>query len=237
VSTIWHDLECGGYVEDLRLWRSLADECAGPVLDVGVGTGRVTLDLARRGHHVTALDRDGALLSELARRARGLSVETVVADARDFHLGRRFALCLVPMQTIQLLPDAGARADFLRCAREHLEAGGLLAIAISEELDLYEVRDGAPGPIPDMRELDGIVYASHPTAVRADGAGFVLERRRETISARGQRTVEYDAVHLEKLTAGALEREAAAAGFVAEDAELIPATDDYTGSTVVMLRG
>jgi SAM-dependent methyltransferase len=235
VSAIWHDLECGGYVEDLELWRSLADQRGDPVLDVGAGTGRVTLDLAHRGHQVIALDQDAGLLAELRSRARGLSVETVVADARDFDLGRRVPLCLVPMQTIQLLPDRAGRAAFLRCARSHLHSGGLLAIAISETLDLYEVLDGVPAPVPDMRELDGVVYASHPTAVRADRGGFVLERRRETISPRGQRTVEYDIVHLERVTAAQLEREGRAVGLTPAGRKLIPANDDYVGSTVVML--
>src|SRR5439155_743 len=55
---IWHDVECGAYVADLPLWRELAAACEGPILDVGAGTGRVTLDLARHGHDVVALDRD-----------------------------------------------------------------------------------------------------------------------------------------------------------------------------------
>jgi SAM-dependent methyltransferase len=236
MSVIWHDLECGAYVEDLELWRTLAEDCGGPVLDVGAGTGRVTLDLARHGHTVTALDRDAALLEELERRAHGLSVETVVADARAFALDRRFALCLVPMQTIQLLSGPTERASFLYCARRHLEPGALLAMAISETLDLYEVVDGMPAPIPDMRELDGVVYASHPTAVRADGERFVLERRRETISASGERTVEHDTVHLDQLTAEELETEASAAGLVAAGRATVPATDDYVGSVVVMLH-
>ena len=44
---MWHDVECGSYVADLPLWRRLAAEAGGPVLDVGAGTGRVALDLAR----------------------------------------------------------------------------------------------------------------------------------------------------------------------------------------------
>ena len=236
MSAIWHDLECGGYVEDINMWRSLAGRCGGPVLDVGAGTGRVTLDLARLGYDLTALDRDPVLLAELARRADGLNVTTVVADARDFSLGRRFALCLVPMQTIQLLGGSDGRAAFLRCARAHLDERGLLAIAISEALDVYEVHDGTPAPLPDMRELDGVVYASHPTAVRADQDGFVLERRRETISSTGERTVEHDTVRLDGLTSAQLEREARAAGLTPDGRAVIPATDDYVGSSVVMLR-
>ncbi len=51
----WHDLECGGYAIDLELWRELAAQAGGPVLDVGAGTGRVALDLARGG---VAVERD-----------------------------------------------------------------------------------------------------------------------------------------------------------------------------------
>ena len=118
-SVIWHELECGSYTEDLMLWRDLARASGDPVLDVGAGTGRVTLELARRGHAVTALDLDGELLAQLAA-AGGGNVSTVVADARDFALPTRFALCIVPMQTIQLLGGAPGRQAFLACAARHL---------------------------------------------------------------------------------------------------------------------
>lgn len=237
MNAIWHDLECGAYVEDLETWRALAAERRdGPVLDVGAGTGRVTLDLARRGHEVTALDRDPALLAELAERAQGLNVTTAVADACEFDLGRRFALCVVPMQTIQLLPGAAGRRAFLRRARAHLEGGALLAIAITETFDLFDVVDGMPELLPDMRELDGVLYASYPTATRVDGDGVVLERRRETVGVDGRRTVEHDTVHLDSLSAAELEREAVAAGLARAGRTIIPATAEYVGSSVVKLR-
>ena len=134
MSVIWHDIECGAYGADLPVWCSLASEQGGAVLDVGSGTGRIALELARRGHGVVALDQDPALIAELSRRAADLEIETVVADARGFELDRRFGLILVPMQTIQLLGGASGRAQFLERARRHLEAGGLVAIAISEQL-------------------------------------------------------------------------------------------------------
>src|SRR5690242_18862228 len=117
MSVIWHDLECGAYTADIPLWLELADRHPGPVLDIGAGTGRTTLALARAGHDVTALDNDPELLAELRRRAGGLPVEVVLADAREFDLGRRFAVVLVPMQTIQLLGGAPGRARFLRTVR------------------------------------------------------------------------------------------------------------------------
>jgi SAM-dependent methyltransferase len=234
VSVIWHDLECGAYVEDLPVWRSLADEHGDPLLDIGAGTGRVALDLARRGHAVTALDNDPLLLAELEARGAGLPVRAVLADARSFALPERFALCLVPMQTIQLLGGPPGRAEFLASARAHLRPGAALAIALADSLELFEV-DGGAEPLPDICERDGVLYASHPTAVRGDHDGYLLERRRETVTADGRRSVEHDTIRLDRLTAAELEREGEAAGMAVLPRLSIPATRDYVGSTVVML--
>jgi SAM-dependent methyltransferase len=235
MSVIWHDIECGAYRADLPVWRSLAREHPGPVLDVGAGTGRITLDLARRGHAMVALDRDPGLTSELSARADGLEIETVTADAREFELAMRFGLIIVPMQTIQLLGGRERRMMFLRRARRHLDDGGLIAIAISEHLELYDVDAGPGAPLPDIRELGGVLYSSQPTAVRGDGPGFVLERRRETVDGEGRRTVEQDVLRIDALTAGELEQEAAELGLEPAGRIEISPTPDHVGSVVVML--
>lgn len=236
MSVIWHDVECGAYAEDLPLWRSLAGEYGDPVLEVGAGTGRVALDLARDGHRVTALDIDPELVDELERRGSGLDVTGVVADARKFELDERFALCIVPMQTIQLLGGAAGRAAFLSCAARQLVRTGVLAVAIAPMLDLFEVVEGGPAPLPDIREIDGVVYASQPTAVRADTEGFVLERRRERITVSGDRSVDQNAIRLDRVTVPQLETEAAAVGMRPAGRTAVAATADYVGSEVVMLR-
>jgi 2-polyprenyl-3-methyl-5-hydroxy-6-metoxy-1,4-benzoquinol methylase len=87
LDAVWHDLECAGYSEDLVVWRTLATRTGGPVLDVGAGTGRVTLELAAQGVEVLALDAAGPLLAALECRAGGLRVDTVPIAA-----GRSFAL-------------------------------------------------------------------------------------------------------------------------------------------------
>lgn len=234
---IWHDLECGTYTADLAFWRALAQRVGGPVLDVGAGTGRTALELAREGHEVTAIDLDDGLLSELRERAAGLEVTTIVADARAFWLGDTFPLIIVPMQTIQLLGGAAGRAAFLECAAFHLESPGVLAIAVANDLELFDVSDGtASGPLPDVAERDGVVYSSRPVAVRATAGGFVLERRRETVTTDGELAIEQDIIHLDQVDPDTLEREAQAAGLRPASRMEIAPTTDYVGSTVVMLR-
>jgi SAM-dependent methyltransferase len=235
VSVIWHDLECGAYEADLPVWRRLAADHDDPVLDVGAGTGRVALDLARRGHRVTALDQDPVLLSELERRADGLIVSTVCADARSFELGERFGSIVVPMQTVQLLGASSGRQRFLRRAARHLSPGGVVALAITERLEYFGPGDSSPLPLPDIRELDGIVYSSQPTAVREHPGGFVLERLRERIGPGGERSTEHDVIQLARLTASELEEEAKGAGLALRDSVTVPATADHVGSVVVIL--
>ncbi|MEA2384056.1 MAG: hypothetical protein QOH72_4027 [Solirubrobacteraceae bacterium] len=234
---VWHDVECGAYAEDLPLWRELAIACGGPILDVGAGTGRVALHLAGHGHAVVALDRSAALLAALRERADGLPVETVEADAREFDLGdRRFRLVLVPMQTVQLLGGPDGRAAFLRRARAALAPDGLVAIAIADALDAFDETHDIP-PLPDIREIDGIVYSSRPVAVRDEGDHATIHRVRETVDTAGNRTVQDDASRLDRVDAASLATEGAAAGLRARGERRIPQTHDYVGSTVVMLHG
>jgi SAM-dependent methyltransferase len=235
----WHDVECGGYTADLPLWRELAAQEAGPVLDVGAGAGRVALDLARAGHDVTALDLDADLLAELGARAEreGLPIRTEQADAAGFELsGPLFGLILVPMQTIQLLPGRAARSAFLASAREHLAAGGLVALAVAEELEPFEVDVAHPLP-PDTGERDGWRYRSFPVAIRRQSDRVVLERVRVLTAPDGTTSSEDDAIALANLTAADLETEGRAAGLRPEAPHAIDETAAHMGSTVVMLRG
>jgi SAM-dependent methyltransferase len=232
---LWHDLECGGYDRDLPLWRELAEREESAVLDVGAGTGRVALDLARRGHEVVALDRDAALLHALRERSAGVAVTTVAADARDFALDRRFGLILVPMQTVQLLGGPEGRARFLARARDHLAPGGLLAAALADALEAFDAEHDQP-PMPDLREVGGVVYASHPVAVRDLGDRAAIERVREIVSRDGTRTVSDEVVELDRLDPDTLAAEAAAVGLRAEASRRLEPTTAYVGSTVVMLR-
>ncbi len=230
LDAIWHDLECGAYREDLPLWRALAADAAGPVLDVGAGTGRVTLDLAARGVRMVALDVSAPLLDALRVRAGGLPVTTVRADARAFTLDRPVSVVLVPMQTLQLLDGAPGRAAFFRCALSALHPRGLLAAALADAMDCFDDDHVLPPP-PDERTILRVRYASQLRAVTDEDGRAVLHRRR-TIGRASTDSV----IRLDRVTPEAVAEEARRVGFTPEPHRFIPETETFLGSTVVVLR-
>ncbi|HEU5106562.1 MAG TPA: class I SAM-dependent methyltransferase [Solirubrobacterales bacterium] len=241
---IWHDVECGAYDADLPLWEELAQRCGGPVLELGCGTGRVALHLARRGHEVVGLDVEPALLAVLRERASDLRhsgvgrepealVEPLLADARDFALEEPASLVLAPTHLLQLLPDAEERAKSLRCIAKALRPGGLLAASIIEEMP---ETDGAPPPLPDVREVDGWVYSSLTVEAAVGPGEIVIRRLRQTVSPEGSLSEEPNEVRIATFSARQFESEAASVGLVPAGRREIPATDLHVGSIVVLLE-
>jgi SAM-dependent methyltransferase len=247
-TVVWHDIECGSYSADLPLWRELAAQACGDeqlqLLDIGAGSGRVALDLAAHGHLVTALDRDAELLAALGERAlaAGTPVQTVCADARTFALERRdFALCLAPMQTVQLLGGASGRLAFLRRAHAHLRPGGLLACAIVCDIEPFDCAGGDIGPSPETASIAGTDYVSRAISVRVGTHSVRIERERSTLSqaqaaAHEQPRRERDVVELDRVSAGKLRGEGRQAGLTSAGTRAIPATAEHVGSEVVLLR-
>lgn len=231
-AAIWHDVECGSYAADLPLWEELAERTGGPILELGCGTGRVALHLARRGHEVVGLDHDPELLAVLEQRAEGLPARTVAADAREFELDREVALALAPTHLLQLLPGGEDRLASLRRIARHLAPGGLLAAAILERMP---APDDAPPPLPDLREVDGWVFSSLATEVAVDPEAIVVKRWRQTVSPRGELREEGNEVRIATFPAAQLEAEGMLAGLDPVARHEIAPTDVHVGSVVVVL--
>lgn len=231
---IWHELECWGYDADLPLWLALADEYGSPVVDLGAGTGRVTLELARAGHEVIAVDLAPVLLAALEATRGPLPIRTVVADARSFTLDECVPLVVVPMQTVQLLGGADGRADMLAAVRQVLAPGGALACAIAEDVEPYEAGEQVPFVVA---EHDGVRFESDPYAIVEDGDGYVLHHARTRHAADGARQTTVRRTRLTRLDAATLEREGERAGLRVLPRRVIDETDEHVGSTVVMLGG
>ena len=230
---IWHDVECGAYRSDLDIWTELAAECGGPILELGAGTGRVALTLARAGHGVTAVDHAPALLAELQARTRAeaLEVDAVEADVRSLALAREFALVIAPMQVLQILDGEAERHAALRAMRSHLRADGVAATAIIEAGETAP-SPAAAEPLPDVREVDGWIYSSLPVSVRADATAIEATRLRQRVSPDGELTEQTHVDRLLNIDADQLDREATAAGLVRRERRLIPDDAAFVGATV-----
>ena len=72
---------------DVDFYRGLARESDGPVLELGCGTGRVLLPIARDGIACTGLDSSEAMLEELRRKRPPGNLRLVRGSMRDFDFG------------------------------------------------------------------------------------------------------------------------------------------------------
>jgi SAM-dependent methyltransferase len=236
---IWHDVECGDYSADLPLWEELADALGTEeaIMELGCGTGRVTLHLARRGAHlVIGLEHDRELVEAVWDRGHGTCGDAEHVDVCDLEFfATKFGLVLAPMQLIQLLGGSEARIACLSCALENMSPGARAAFAIVEDLPPAPP-EGALPPLPDVRQIEGWIYSSLPLEPVADAGSIVLRRLRQTVDPDGNMSEELNEIELCFLTAETLEREAREVGLRPAGRRQIPATDIHVGSTVVLLE-
>jgi len=128
------------------------------VLDAGCGTGRVAIELARRGHDVVGVDVDPSMLD--SARAKAPALTWVEADLTDpsFDLGRTFDVVVMAGNVLIFVPS-GTEGDVIAHTSRHVAPGGRLVAG-------YSLRPG------------GLQPSGHDTY--ASAAGLVLEDRWST---------------------------------------------------------
>ena len=122
------------------------------VLDAGCGTGRVAIELARRGIDVVGTDLDAAMLA--AARAKAPTIEWVHADLATLDLGRTFDV-VVLAGNVMIFVEPSVQQQVVVRVGEHVRPGGLMIAGF---------------------QLDrGLSVVDHDTM--AASAGFALEDR------------------------------------------------------------
>jgi SAM-dependent methyltransferase len=128
---------------DVAFWQSLAGRFAGPVLELGCGTGRVSLPLARAGIRLVGVDRSAEMIGrarERQRRSRR-SVRRpalVRGDIRELPFGPVFPLVIAPYGILQsLVREADLRAT-LKSVASVLQPGGTFALDLVPDLLVWQ---------------------------------------------------------------------------------------------------
>lgn len=143
--------------DDLAFFAALAKETGGPILELGCGTGRLTIPLAEAGFEVVGLDRSQAMLDMARRRLDTLDdaarrrVSLVEGDMRSYELEPTFGLIFAAFRVFMALIDPDEQLEALITARRHLRTDGRLALDVFDpRLDLL-----TPGTHPIARQVTG----------------------------------------------------------------------------------
>ncbi len=134
IDAAFYDAIHGDGGDDLDFWLPFLAEHGGPVLEVGAGTGRIALPLARAGHAVTALDPSPAMLAIARQRAadEGLAVTCVDGRLPGAELPpAAFAAIILPNDVFLACASADEQGRTLRDAAKALAPRGRLALDVA----------------------------------------------------------------------------------------------------------
>jgi SAM-dependent methyltransferase len=140
--------------DDAGFWRSIAAGSGNPLLELGCGTGRVLVPLARAGIEVTGLDLSSEMLERCRARLEAERPEVrdhvglLEADMTSFDLGRRFAVITCPFGGFQQLRTVEQQLACLDRCRTHLLPGGTLVLDLPNP-------DPAPAAYAGEQAADG----------------------------------------------------------------------------------
>ncbi len=127
----FYDLLNDGYRDDLAFYRGVADDHGGPVLELGAGSGRVSVALARAGVTVVAVEPAAAMRARGEARAAAAGLDARITwhdgDMRTLALGRAFPVVIAPFHTLMHLATLDDQDAALTAACAHTAPGGVFA--------------------------------------------------------------------------------------------------------------
>lgn len=119
-----------GRTQDVSFYLDAVHQHGDPVLELGCGTGRITLALAEAGHRVTGLDVSERMLQRCELKRAALPRETrervhlVQGDMTKFDLGEKFRVVIIPFRPMQHLLETEQHVACLECVKKHLRSSG-----------------------------------------------------------------------------------------------------------------
>jgi SAM-dependent methyltransferase len=120
---------------DVPFYLDYAKHLQGEVLELGCGTGRVALKLAKEGFHVTGLDLSTQMLDIFREKVVkqpeiAKNIEIIHGSMANFSIDRKFALIIAPFRAFQAITDKTEIENALSCIREHLSEDGIFIVNV-----------------------------------------------------------------------------------------------------------
>lgn len=144
----FYDAMHEGQTDDVGLWLSFAGRTDQPVLEVGTGTGRIALELARAGHSVVGIDPSAAMLAIARSRIEefGFDVKLIEGGVMDLPLEPdKYGLIIVPADVFLYCEHGEEQLAWLRALGASMCFNGLLAIDLpGPALQLDASANGQP---------------------------------------------------------------------------------------------
>jgi len=183
---ILYDLENKDFDPSGSFMLKMAKALGGSVLEVGCGTGRVTIPLAQNGVNIVGLDVVPGMIERAKAKSNGLFIEWIAADARSFQLNRKFRLIFETGCVFQHILVRLEQEAYLANVRTHLEDNGRFVISlifphpdiltnVDTEKDWFKVQhpDGLEIRVSGTEHYDEVNQIKTETAYRrwtdADG--------------------------------------------------------------------
>jgi ubiquinone/menaquinone biosynthesis C-methylase UbiE len=152
LDAFYYDSLSPGLAGDVEFYTGLAIKAGGPVLELGCGTGRITLPIAEAGVEIVGVDLSHDMLAIAHRKLAAAHadvrarVQLVQGDMRDMDLGQQFPLVMIPYRAFLHLLTPEDEHAALRTIYRHLVPGGRLALNIFDpRLDLIVAHTGPLG--------------------------------------------------------------------------------------------
>ncbi len=142
--------------EDIPFYLEEAERSSGPVVELGSGTGRVAIPIARKGVEVIGVDSSSQMLKRARHKAElaGATRLTLVqADMSSFDLGGIFPLVIIPFRGLLSLLSVKDTERTLVNIRRHLAPGGKLIFDIFvPDLDMMVQQGDVPYHFRDVSD-------------------------------------------------------------------------------------
>lgn len=130
----FYDLELGDFLEDLAFYERHVPEDGQRILELGCGTGRLGLALARAGYDVTGIDISRVMLRAAVEKSKQMkspaNMHFICMDMTEMALRMRFDAIVVAYNTLNMLTDLTLVRRCLDLSRQHLNKGGRLMIDV-----------------------------------------------------------------------------------------------------------